>query len=215
MIQALAPTEKKPPIANKALLREQVAAVGPQLTECAKQASFSGSGSAVLTYMVTPNKQKQDVSIEQTGVEYDGTTIDNQPLLDCLKDTAKDMKFKYVADTNGVFAFRRVKFEVGIALEDIEGIRGRVTARGGDARNWLLGRSFHQLYGFLAYKAEDAGIPLVLVDPRDTSRTCSACGHCEKGNRRSPGGDLRVPFMRILGEHQLERRPELPGSGQS
>jgi hypothetical protein len=118
MIQSLAPTEKKPPIANKALLREQVAAVGPQLTECAKQASFTGSGSAVLTYMVSPNKQKQDVSIETTGVEYDGTTIDNQPLLDCLKDTAKGMKFKYVPDTDGVFAFRRVTFEGGKLVEN-------------------------------------------------------------------------------------------------
>ena len=24
-----------------------------------------------------------------------------------------------------------------------------------------------------------------LVDPHHTSRTCSKCGHCEKGNRRS------------------------------
>ena len=44
---------------------------------------------------------------------------------------------------------------------------------------------FHQLRGFIAYKAQDAGIPVVLVDPRHTSRTCSACGHCEKANRKS------------------------------
>jgi transposase len=30
-----------------------------------------------------------------------------------------------------------------------------------------------------------AGIPLVFVDPRNTSRTCSECGHCEKANRKS------------------------------
>jgi hypothetical protein len=118
IVQALAPTEKKPPIANKALLRAQVAAVAPELTDCAKQASFTGSGSAVLTYLIAPNKQKQDVAIETTGVEYDGTTIDNQPLLDCLKDTAKDMKFTYVPDTDGVFAFRRVTFEGGKLVEN-------------------------------------------------------------------------------------------------
>ena len=73
----------------------------------------------------------------------------------------------------------------GIALEDLQGIRGRITARGGDARNRLSGWSFHQLYGFLAYKAEDAGIPIVPVDPRNTSRACSECGHCEKSNRKS------------------------------
>jgi hypothetical protein len=114
VVQAFTPAEKKPPIANKALLRQQVAAVQADLVECAKQASFTGSGSAVLTYLVAPDKQKQDVAIETT----DGTTIDNQPLLDCLKDTAKAMKFKYVPDTDGVFAFRRVTFEGGKLVEN-------------------------------------------------------------------------------------------------
>jgi putative transposase len=73
----------------------------------------------------------------------------------------------------------------GIAVEDLNGIRGRITARGGDARNRLSGWSFHQLVGFLSYKAQDAGIPIVQVDPRNTSKTCSACGHCEEANRKS------------------------------
>jgi putative transposase len=73
----------------------------------------------------------------------------------------------------------------GIALENLRGIRGRITDRGGDARNRLSGWSFHQLVGFLSYKATDPGIPIVQVDPRNTSRTCSRCGHCEKANRKT------------------------------
>jgi IS605 OrfB family transposase len=73
----------------------------------------------------------------------------------------------------------------GIALEDLKGIRDRITARGSDARNRLSGWSFGQLYAFLSYKSELAGVPVVTVDPRNTSRTCSACGHCEKANRKS------------------------------
>jgi putative transposase len=73
----------------------------------------------------------------------------------------------------------------GIAHEDLKGIRGRIRARGGDARNRLSGWSFHQLFSFLAYKATDAGIPVVQVDPRNTSRACSRCGHCEKANRKT------------------------------
>jgi IS605 OrfB family transposase len=73
----------------------------------------------------------------------------------------------------------------GIALEDLQGIRGRITARGGDARNRLSGWSFHQLRSFIVYKAQAAGIPVMTVDPRNTSRTCSACGYCEKANRKS------------------------------
>jgi putative transposase len=71
----------------------------------------------------------------------------------------------------------------GIALEDLKGIRERITARGTDARNRLSGWSFGQLHAFLAYKAERAGIPVVTVDPRHTSRTCAACGHKACGER--------------------------------
>jgi IS605 OrfB family transposase len=73
----------------------------------------------------------------------------------------------------------------GIAVEDLKGIRERVTARGGDARNRLSGWSFHQLYSFLAYKAQIAGVPVVQVDPAYTSQTCPECSHCERSNRKS------------------------------
>ena len=36
---------------------------------------------------------------------------------------------------------------------------------------------------FVEYKAKLAGVPLIAVDPRNSSRTCNECGHCEKGNR--------------------------------
>ncbi len=71
-----------------------------------------------------------------------------------------------------------------IAVEDLDGIRERVTARGTDARNRLSGWSFGQLYAFLAYKAQLAGITVETVDPRNTSRTCAECGHCQKSNRK-------------------------------
>jgi putative transposase len=71
-----------------------------------------------------------------------------------------------------------------IAVEDLDGIRDRVTARGSDARNRLSGWSFAQLYNFLAYKAQLAGVVVEEIDPRDTSRTCAECGHCERSNRK-------------------------------
>jgi putative transposase len=75
----------------------------------------------------------------------------------------------------------------GIALEDLQGIRDRVKARGGDARNRLSGWSFAELGGFIAYKARLAGVEVFYVDPRNTSRMCSSCGHTEKANRKSQG----------------------------
>ncbi len=45
--------------------------------------------------------------------------------------------------------------------------------------------AFFQLRAYIACKAAQAGVPVILVDPRNTSRTCSTCGHCEKANRHS------------------------------
>ena len=71
-----------------------------------------------------------------------------------------------------------------LAIEDLAGIGQRTTARG-PQRNRMKGWAFHQLRGFLTYKAQRAGVPVVTIDPRNTSRTCNACGHCHKGNRKS------------------------------
>jgi transposase len=37
----------------------------------------------------------------------------------------------------------------------------------------------------VTYKAARAGVRVIAVDPAYTSRTCSACGHCDKANRKS------------------------------
>ena len=75
---------------------------------------------------------------------------------------------------------------LGIAVEDLRGIRSRVekTVRR-KQRSRLSNWSFFQLRTFLTYKAKLAGIPIVAVDPRNTSRTCSVCGHCEEANRKT------------------------------
>ncbi len=73
----------------------------------------------------------------------------------------------------------------GIAIEDLKGIRARITARGGDARNRLSSWSFRQLADFVLYKSQLAGVTLKIVKPAYTSQTCSDCGHCEKSNRKS------------------------------
>jgi putative transposase len=70
----------------------------------------------------------------------------------------------------------------GVALEDLTGIRTRVRARR-QQRTQLHSWSFHQLRAFITYKAQRVGIPLVLVDPRNTSRRCPVCGHTDKANR--------------------------------
>lgn len=72
----------------------------------------------------------------------------------------------------------------GIAIEKLTGIRARIRA-GRKQRAVLHSWAFAQLGGFLKYKAVLAGVPLVEVDPRNSSRECSQCGHTEKLNRPS------------------------------
>jgi len=79
----------------------------------------------------------------------------------------------------------------GIALENLHGIRDRVRLRR-TQRVTLHSWSFAQLQSFLDYKAKMAGVPIVLVDPRNTSRTCPACGHIAKENRKSQASFLCV-----------------------
>lgn len=70
----------------------------------------------------------------------------------------------------------------GIALEDLKGIRSRITVRKSQRRamhSW----SFAQLRRFVEYKAKLAGVSVVFVDPRNTSRTCPECGHVDRRNR--------------------------------
>jgi len=72
----------------------------------------------------------------------------------------------------------------GIALEDLKGIRKRTTVRKKN-RSRHSSWSFGQLRGFVEYKAKLNGVVLVLVDPRNTSRTCPRCGYTDKKNRKS------------------------------
>jgi putative transposase len=73
-----------------------------------------------------------------------------------------------------------------LAIEELSGIRERTQATVRKTQRYeRLSWAFAQLRQFLAYKCEAAGIPLIVIDPRNTSRTCVACGHCAKENRRS------------------------------
>jgi len=70
----------------------------------------------------------------------------------------------------------------GIALEDLTHIRKRATVRK-PQRATLHSWSFFQLRAFITYKARRDGVPVVAVDPRNTSRTCPACNCVDKANR--------------------------------
>ncbi|MFH8269087.1 RNA-guided endonuclease InsQ/TnpB family protein [Streptomyces roseolus] len=93
---------------------------------------------------------------------------------------------RHAANTNHVIAKRLVataeRTSRGIALEDLGGIRQRVSAKK-DQRARLHSWAFAQLGAFVEYKARRAGVPVVFVDPHNTSRQCSECKHTHRTNR--------------------------------
>lgn len=93
---------------------------------------------------------------------------------------------RFAAHTNHVLSKRIVRVakdtKRGIALENLTGIRTRVAVRKPQRRT-LHSWAFFQLRTFITYKAQMAGVPVVPVDPRNTSRTCPECGCLDKKNR--------------------------------
>jgi len=69
-----------------------------------------------------------------------------------------------------------------IAIEDLGGIRKQ---RRRKPQRREIGRwAYGQLRDFVTYKAEGRGMTVIEVDPRNTSRGCSRCGHTEQANRQ-------------------------------
>lgn len=95
---------------------------------------------------------------------------------------------RFATHTNHVISKQLVAKAQGtnraIAVEKLTGIRDRITAKKSQ-RATLHSWSFYQLKSFIAYKAERAGVLLIEVDPRNTSRLCPVCGCVDKRNRPS------------------------------
>jgi putative transposase len=95
---------------------------------------------------------------------------------------------RFAADINHQISKRIVaeaeRTGCGIAVEELTGIRERVRLRK-PQRATLHSWAFAQLGSFLAYKARQAGVACVEIDPAYTSQMCSACGWIDKKNRRS------------------------------
>jgi len=71
-----------------------------------------------------------------------------------------------------------------IVMEKLTGICMKAKHRksqNGDFHSW----AFRKLQFFIEYKAIERGIPVIYVEPKNTSITCPRCGCVSKANRRS------------------------------
>lgn len=102
------------------------------------------------------------------------------------KISGKERRFK--KDTNHCISKKIVQTAKdtnrAIALEDLSGIRESVTVS--KAVRESIGKwAFLELRNFIEYKAKLLGVPVIPIDPRNTSRECSVCGYIDKKNRKN------------------------------
>lgn len=71
-----------------------------------------------------------------------------------------------------------------IGMEDLTGIRRRIKNISKEFRYEHSSWAFRQLQGFVEYKAKEAGISVLYIDPSFTSQTCPRCGHVSHNNRK-------------------------------
>ena len=100
---------------------------------------------------------------------------------------------RFATDVNHCISKKLVQVAEGthraIVLEDLKGIRAR--AKKGTRqtvcktmRQALSSWASYQLRQFIEYKAKAAGVTVIYIDPHNTSRTCSKCGHVDKKSRK-------------------------------
>src|SRR6266545_3979180 len=98
--------------------------------------------------------------------------------------SGRERRFK--ANTNHTIAKKIVAKATdtgrGVAIEDLEGIRSRTRFRK-KQRDRMSKWAFAELRGYIEYKAALAGVKVIPVDPRDTSKRCPECNHVSKKNR--------------------------------
>lgn len=144
------------------------------------------------------------LAMDSTSQSYSGREVDNKRVrLDKLKTglqkcgskaakrhlkkiSGKEARFRTWVNHNisKKIVEKAKRHSLGIAIEDLKGIRQRATVRKSQRRqhsSW----AFNQLRSFLEYKSKLIGVSLKVVAPKHTSQRCSSCGYIAKHNRKS------------------------------
>jgi len=144
----------------------------------------------------------ENIAVDSTGKYYSGDGINetrerHADLRSRLQSTGtksakrhlrklSGKESRFMRDVNHLISKEIVQRAKGtssaIAIEDLSGIRMRTTVGKGNRyihNSW----TFHQLRSFIKYKAREAGIPVIVIDPRNTSRECPICHTIDRRNR--------------------------------
>lgn len=137
--------------------------------------SFSGAGIETIRQKYTKRRQ----TLQKVGTKAAKRRL--------KKLSGKQARFQHI--TNHTISKKIVakaeRYSLSIAIENLTGIRNAGDKATKAHRQRLSNWGFFQLRSFIEYKAKRVGIPIAVIDPRNTSRTCPACGFASKQNRTS------------------------------
>lgn len=171
----------------------------PPLIPADDPSGWLGVDLGIVNLAVTTADDPTDLDVRWSGGAVTARRKRNQTLRCALQrvgsksakrklKTRRRKETRYVTDINHqlskMIVAQAQRTGQGIAVEDLSGIRDRVRlAR--RQRQQLHSWAFAQLRDQITYKAQAAGLPVVMINPRNTSRTCHRCGSCATANRPS------------------------------
>jgi IS605 OrfB family transposase len=122
--------------------------------------------------------------LQKAGGRYLGTRSSMRTL---RKIAGRETRFMTAINHN--VSKRLVQFAIQnevsvIGMEDLTGIRKRTESKvSREFRYEHSSWAFRQLQAFVEYKANEAGIAVIYVNPEYTSQTCPRCNHISRNNR--------------------------------
>ena len=129
-------------------------------------------------------RSKERRRLQKAGGRYLGTRSSMRVLRNLAGRETRFMTAVNHRVSKDLIEFARENDVSAIGMEDLTGIRKRTEYKiSKEFRYEHSSWAFRQLQTFIEYKAKEAGIAVIYVDPAHTSQTCPRCNHICRNNR--------------------------------
>ena len=146
-----------------------------------KKCKFFAGGEIKNHRNIRKNERRR---LQKAGGRYLGTRSSMR-----LLRTLAGRETRFMTAVNHTISKRLIEFAIEnevsvIGMEDLTGIRKETESKiAKEFRYEHSSWAFRQLQGFVEYKAKEAGIAILYVNPEYTSQTCPRCNHISRNNR--------------------------------
>ena len=146
-----------------------------------KKCKFFAGGEIKNHRNIRKNERRR---LQKAGGRYLGTRSSMR-----LLRTLAGRETRFMTAVNHTISKQLIEFAIEnevsvIGMEDLTGIRKETKSKiAKEFRYEHSSWAFRQLQGFVEYKAKEAGIARLYVNPEYTSQTCPRCNHISRNNR--------------------------------